>query len=373
MTSIKILTTTLSIAFLFLALQAAGQAITTISGQFGSPVGFSMIYLDTLSNRGSEDYAAAEVKADGRFELKAPIEKTDIYKLRVDDNNYLMLILTPGELVKIFSPTPKLGVDAQISGSQHTEYLYNTVALLRDFESRRDSLNTAYNQIQTSISRDSLSPRIVSEFMKNDSLQKIMLVQQFEKMPGSLAWIFLNDKFDMANDFAIIDRMDKALFNNYPYNSIVRQFHQQVEAERKTAVGAISPDITLPDPEGNQRSLSSLRGKVVLIDFWASWCGPCRKENPNVVRAYGNYKDKGFEIFSVSLDKDKDSWLKAIAADKLTWPNHVSDLKYWKSAGASAYGVTSIPYTVLIDKEGKIVAKKLRGDALERKLSELLD
>jgi len=109
----------------------------------------------------------------------------------------------------------------------------------------------------------------------------------------------------------------------------------------------------------------------VLIDFWASWCGPCRKENPHVVNIYSKYHDKGFEIFSVSLDKDKTSWINAIAKDNLTWANHVSDLKYWKSAAALDYGVSSIPYTVLIDKKGKIVAKKLRGEALENKIKEL--
>jgi len=148
-------------------------------------------------------------------------------------------------------------------------------------------------------------------------------------------------------------------------------YHQQVEVERKTAIGATAPEIELTDRDGKIRKLSSLKGKVVLIDFWASWCGPCRKENPNVVNIYGKYHDQGFEVYSVSLDKDRDSWLAAIAKDNLVWPNHVSDLKYWKSAGAAAYGVTAIPFTVLVDRKGKIVAKKLRGDDLETKVKEL--
>jgi thiol-disulfide isomerase/thioredoxin len=161
------------------------------------------------------------------------------------------------------------------------------------------------------------------------------------------------------------------MFKAYPENEFVKQYHQQVEVERKTAIGFPAPDIALTDPEGKLLKLSSLKGKVVLIDFWASWCGPCRKENPNVVAVYNQYKDKGFEVFSVSLDKDRDSWLAAIAKDNLIWPNHVSDLKYWKSAGAAAYGVTSIPFTVLVDRKGNIVAKKLRGEELEKQVKEL--
>jgi peroxiredoxin len=141
---------------------------------------------------------------------------------------------------------------------------------------------------------------------------------------------------------------------------------------RNVAVGQAAPDITLPSPDGKNVSLSSLRGKYVLIDFWASWCGPCRQENPNVVRMYNKYKDKGFEIFGVSLDESRDKWLKAIAMDKLTWP-HVSDLKGWSSAAAQLYNIQAIPQTLLLDKEGKIIAKNLRGKALEEKLASLLN
>ena len=121
------------------------------------------------------------------------------------------------------------------------------------------------------------------------------------------------------------------------------------------------------------RKLSDLRGKVVLIDFWASWCGPCRRENPNVTRIYSQYHDKGFEIFSVSLDSDAASWKRAIESDKLVWPNHVSDLKKWQSQAAAIYGVRSIPSTFLLDKEGRIVHRDLRGADLERAVKQLVE
>ncbi len=150
------------------------------------------------------------------------------------------------------------------------------------------------------------------------------------------------------------------------------QTKQQEDLAKKTAVGSVPPDITLPTPDGKTLSLSSLKGKVVLLDFWASWCGPCRRENPNVVNVYNKYKDKGFTVFSVSLDKSADPWKAAITADGLIWPNHVSDLKGWGSVAAASYGINSIPRAYLLDKEGRIVATNLRGEQLEQKVQEIL-
>lgn len=138
-------------------------------------------------------------------------------------------------------------------------------------------------------------------------------------------------------------------------------------------VGTMAPDIVLNNPDGKPFKLSDLRGKVVLIDFWASWCGPCRAENPNVVNTYKKYKDKGFTIYSVSLDNNAQNWLAAIQKDGLEWEWHVSDLQGWRSAGAALYSVKSIPAAFLIDKEGKIVAKNLRGAALDQKVKEIVE
>ncbi|MEZ4918395.1 MAG: TlpA disulfide reductase family protein [Saprospiraceae bacterium] len=147
----------------------------------------------------------------------------------------------------------------------------------------------------------------------------------------------------------------------------------QQQAAEKIKVGEMAPDILLPGPDGKERSLSSLKGKVVLLDFWASWCGPCRRANPHVVEIYNKYNAKGFDVFSVSLDNPngKDKWLDAIAKDGLLWDNHVSDLKGWKSAPAAMYGVSSIPRTFLIGRDGKIVAVNPR-DNLEAELLKVL-
>jgi len=151
-----------------------------------------------------------------------------------------------------------------------------------------------------------------------------------------------------------------------------QQMQQQQAPKELIHAGMVAPELSFPSPSGENIALSSLKGKVVLIDFWASWCKPCRMENPNVVKLYNQYKDKGFTIYSVSLDKQKDRWVNAIQQDGLAWPNHVSDLKGWQSAASAKYGVNGIPYTVLIDKDGKVIATRLRGEQLAQKLKEIL-
>ena len=155
---------------------------------------------------------------------------------------------------------------------------------------------------------------------------------------------------------------------------LTSQISQQSSGAGETIqVGMAAPDIALPGPDGKTRALSGLKGKVVLLDFWASWCGPCRRENPNVVQTYKKYRDRGFEVFSVSLDRPdgKQNWVDAIAKDGLVWDNHVSDLQFWNSAPAAVYGVRSIPKTFLIGRDGKIVALNPRNQ-LEAELLKVL-
>jgi peroxiredoxin len=152
------------------------------------------------------------------------------------------------------------------------------------------------------------------------------------------------------------------------YGKRIRTF---LDEQAKIGLGRTAPEFSMADTTGKPVALSSLRGKYVLVDFWASWCGPCRKENPNVVAAYQKYHNKGFEILGVSLDDKKRLWEKAINADNLTW-YHVSDLKGWKNEAAGLYSIKAVPTSFLLDKDGKIIAKNLRGEALHKKLAELL-
>jgi peroxiredoxin len=189
-------------------------------------------------------------------------------------------------------------------------------------------------------------------------------------------------EYALSGVIRALDRNKNSLYAKYAglftknygkaYPNLAAQLDKRIKIQTQFSEGRVAPDFTQLTPEGEEFSLSDLRGKYVLIDFWASWCGPCRRENPNVVRLYNQYKDKGFDILGVSLDRDKGRWLAAIEKDQLTW-NHISDLKGWSNAVAKQYSITSIPRTILIDPEGKIVAKDLRGASLEAKLQELFN
>lgn len=189
--------------------------------------------------------------------------------------------------------------------------------------------------------------------------------------PDVLMSAFLVTYFEQSFEqhAALYKKIRDALIGQYPNEDFVKHLDSRLKSV--LLPGSEAPDIEMADPEGNMRKLSDLRGKVVLIDFWASWCRPCRMENPNVVRIYNMYRDRGFEVFSVSLDNSRAAWIKAIADDHLSWPNHVSDLRGWSSAAGKLYGIASIPSTVLVGPDGKILARNLRGQELENKLKDI--
>ncbi|MCB0489081.1 MAG: TlpA family protein disulfide reductase [Cyclobacteriaceae bacterium] len=177
---------------------------------------------------------------------------------------------------------------------------------------------------------------------------------------------------DRDKHFDLYLHVADMLKKEWPDYAVAKEFIAIVEKMKVLAVGQPAPEIALPNPEGTVVPLSSLRGKYVLVDFWAKWCGPCRKENPNVVQMYHKYNDQGFEVFGVSLDRNKQDWLQAIQEDGLVW-THVSDLKYFESQAAADYNITAIPFSILLDPNGVIIAKNLRGSGLQKKLAEIFD
>lgn len=247
-------------------------------------------------------------------------------------------------------------VNNYVSGIDFNSPSFNRIPHLMD-----RSRNFAQTLTQIGITDDSqvgVIKTYYSRFPKGSIARKSALAG------GMLGFM---DKNNTA--FAAIAQLYKAEFGNQ--NPQITQFiDNKLGSMKSQIIGGEAPEIVQASPEGEMISLSSLRGKIVMIDFWASWCGPCRRENPHVKKLYNQYKSKGFEIYGVSLDRKKANWVAAIQKDGLPWV-HVSDLKGWSSAPAATYGVRSIPQTVLVDREGKIIARNLRGPALDAKLAEI--
>lgn len=276
---------------------------------------------------------------------------------------------------------PSVGDNYTISGDQNSE---DFKAYLDFIQPINEQLNDQNNS--SVAAGDELEVKLKA--LDSIAAQKQEYAVDFiNKKPYSpVSWVMLTEfyppsgltNFDSTNlgyfELVATEMRAKYPYSDYPVfidKSIENTLAQLAQLNQNDG-GDLAADLAYEDPDGKVIKLSDLRGQVVLIDFWASWCGPCRQENPNVVKTYNKYKDKGFTIYSVSLDTDKNKWIEAIKIDNLSWPNHVSDLKGWQSEAAAKYEVNSIPATFLLDKEGHIIDQNLRGGRLEQRLQEIL-
>jgi len=320
---------------------------------------------------------------NGIHQFNISLMNSDIFLVGTSPEKSVLFIGSPNESNK-FLFTNGVYEELVVTGDSTNILLQKYFKFRNNIISQIQSINTP-NEEEKIIARNSILmsyQSYIKEFISENenSPSIVMLLSEIQ------------NPMDFKNELMIIKTVVQEKFEKQKYLKevvkLIEQAKQQedyifqqknrVNEEKNIReqlginIGAIAPEINLKSPDGKLIALSSLKGKVVLLDFWASWCRPCRAENPNVVKLYNKYKDKGFTVYSVSLDQNKDKWLAAIAQDQLTWSNHVSELTGWKSSAGNKYGVSSIPKTFLIDAKGKIIAYDLRGNDLEKQLSEIL-
>jgi peroxiredoxin len=343
----------------------------TISGNiFNAPI--DSIYLSQYYGSHYVDHIKTTLSKKGDFIIKGSVPNPDYYVVRVG-GSHVNLILREGSDVKLYGDGSNIYAFCNIVGSDESNKMNEFIKVLTIWNAKKDS---AVAMIQKNPARqEEISNSMTSEFYTFQGTMQNFVAQN----PNSAALLPVVSTLDPENDFvtyeSIVNQLNTS-FNDSPSIKELYKNYLQLKA-RKESANLMSPGKEAPDFEElmldgkTKMKLSDLRGKVVLIDFWASWCGPCRKENPNVVKTYDKYKNEGFTIMSVSLDRDKAAWQAAIEKDNLKWPNHVSDLQQWSSKVAQLYQVKGIPFTVLVDKEGKIIKTNLRGEALEAELARI--
>lgn len=336
-----------------------------------SLIGYNSGVPDTLRN--------VKISPEGDFKFEFKANRPDFYTLALGAEKSLILILDSTNTdVSIEADAEKLSEIYSISGSPESERLRDLLVKSTTYEKQLDSLMTALRSSATTGDNEK-RVNLGNSYNQTREEYRAYLLDFINSEPDMLANFTALQRLDMKEDLeqfvTVRDALSTKLQGNYFFDNLsdrIANMENQMRIENLLKPGTVAPEIALPSPEGDLLKLSDHRGDYVLIDFWASWCKPCRMENPNVVRMYRKYQGENFEIFGVSLDRNKEKWIAAIAKDELEWPQ-VSDLKFWQSAAAELYNVKSIPFTVLIDPEGKVVATKLRGAALEQKLDEIFN
>ena len=339
------------------------------------------IYLEAISQQGVINVAESRTDASGKFTMIGNIPGFGLYQLRLGDETpkIIPLTLVPEDHVKLNTSKENFELNPNISGTEWAKTMNRYMKVYSVFHK---------GQAELLLLRDSLTADILNErFLKlKEPLDKFALAEM-KRAPANPFNIVLQGSATPSMGFnnwdpenlevlkQVAEAYEKEFVNSPVATTLSNQVYQIEMAYNEHVANSSgtrpTPEIALSDPSGKEIKLSSLRGNYVLIEFWASWCVPCRKENPNVVRLYKKYKSKGFTVFSVSLDDNKEDWKAAIQKDGLIWENHVSDLLKWNSQMPQLYGFNGIPHTVLINPEGNIIGVGLRGAELERKLEEI--
>lgn len=309
----------------------------------------------------------------GSFYMEGTAEGPTAYQLVVGQAGY-MLILENGDKVE-FSTDLHNAQEYSVKGSKASAKMKELNQLMDKFQEQQMGLQDEFEERLGNGEDQSV---VQNELIQKDALfsqeiskQLVKFTQENEdNLAGFFGMLMLFSVNETEHEQALVSYAEKAK-DQFPNNETVQAFAEHMESIKALSIGQVAPDFGALTPDGKEVKLSDLRGQYVLLDFWAAWCTPCRHENPNIVEQYHAFKDKGFTVFGVSLDGERDAWLKAIEDDKLEW-TQVSELKMWDSEAGRLYNITSIPASFMIDPDGKIIGKNLRGPALKAFLEKTL-
>ncbi|MDT8401810.1 MAG: TlpA disulfide reductase family protein [Bacteroidales bacterium] len=329
-----------------------------------------MIYLQKRESGQFVTIDSASVE-DGAFEMTGgSVDYPDSYYLSIAGKRGSLMLFLENAKIKVSGHADSL-YQARVEGSASQDDYNRYNSGLEPFYEKNQSL---FEEIRAARQEGDEEKAKGLEEERNFLYEQIndYNIEFIESNPASYAtpMILRSISYDLSGDQlqAHVEKLDTKLLET----KVIIDLKDRIEKLRKVAIGEIAPDFTQNDTEGNPVSLSDIIGtELLLVDFWAAWCGPCRQENPNVLAVYNEFHDKGFDVLGVSLDRERDDWLKAIEDDSLTW-THVSDLKFWENEAAQLYAVNAIPANYLLDSEGRIIATNVRGPELRKKVAEIL-